>query len=102
MVNDNQNRATNATLLNFMTPHDVEVLVARVIDERMKKFYEMIQPKNDPLIKRATAASILGVSLPTIDKYAKHGLLHVRHVGGRCYFLESEIMSYKEVKKRPV
>lgn len=102
MVNETENRAANATLINFMSPHDVEVLVARVIDERMKKFYEMCQPKADKLISRIESSKILGLSLPTIDKYTKHGLLHVRHIGGRCYFLESEIMSYKEVKKRPI
>ena len=95
MVDNNQ----TATLINFMSPRDVEALVQRVIRQEMQKFYEGIQPKADPLVKRADAAKMLGVSLPTLDNYAKHGLLHAKHVGGRVYFLESEILSYKEVHR---
>ena len=96
MVNDNNQ---NATLINFMSPCDVEALVQRVIRQEMQKFYEGIQPKADPLVARKDAASMLGVSLVTLDKYGKCGILHPRHVGGRIYYLDSELLSFKEVRR---
>lgn len=94
------NRVQNATLISQMTPHDVEVLVGRVIDERMKKFWEAIQPKADPLIKRREAAKMLGVSLPTLDNYAKAHILHAQHRGGRVFFLESELLTFKQANRK--
>ena len=65
----------------------------------MQKFYEGIQPKADPLVKRVDASKMLGVSLPTLDAYAKAHILHPRHVGGRVYYLESELLKHKEVSR---
>lgn len=85
----------NSVLIQGATLEDIERMVNRAVDARMKAFYESIQPKPDPLIKRVDAAKQLGVSLPTLDNYGKYCILHPRHVGGRVYYAQSEIDRFK-------
>lgn len=90
----------NSVLIQSATLADIERMINRAVDARMKAFADSIQPKPDPLIKRVDAAKQLGVSLPTLDGYGKYGILHPRHVGGRVYYPQSEIDRFKfNVKK---
>ena len=90
---------SNAVLLQDCTLQDIEKMINRAISERMKEFYEAIKEKPPVLIKRKEAARRLGVSLPTLDAYAKAGFLQVKHLGGRVYFEESEVEQYKQHNK---
>ena len=84
----------NSVLIQGATLADIEKMINRAVDARMQAFYEQIQEKPDPLVKRHEAAKMLGVSLPTIDKYGLYGILHPKHVGGRVYFAQSELEKY--------
>ena len=84
----------NSVLIQGATIADLERMIDRAIAKRMEDFYKSIQPKPDPLVKRVDASKQLGVSLPTLDTYAKYGILHPRHVGGRIYYAQSEIDTY--------
>ena len=84
----------NSVLIQGATLADLERMIDRAVAKRMEDFYKSIQPKPDPLIKRVDAARLLGVSLPTLDNYGKYGILHPRHVGGRIYYVQSEIDTY--------
>ena len=84
----------NSVLIQGATLADIERMIDRAIVKRMEDFYKSIQPKPDPLVKRVDAARLLGVSLPTLDNYGKYGILHPRHVGGRIYYVQSEIDTY--------
>ena len=84
----------NSVLIQGATLADIERMIDRAVAKRMEDFYKPIQPKPDPLVKRVDAAKQLGVSLPTLDNYGKHGILHPRHVGGRIYYTQSEIDTY--------
>ena len=86
--------SSNAVLIQGATLADIEAMVDRAVAKRMEDFYQSIQPKPDPLIRRVDAAKQLGVSLPTLDKYGHYGILHPRHVGGRIYYAQSEIDTY--------
>ena len=85
----------NAVLIQSCTLEDIEKMINRAVERRMDEFYESIREKPSVLIKRKEAAARIGVSLPTLDMYAKTGLLHSRHIGGRVYFEEAEIDAYK-------
>ena len=86
----------NAVLIQDCTLADIEAMVNRAVDKRMKEFYENIKEKPPVLIKRKEAAKRLGVSLPTLDQYAKAGFFRVQHLGGRIYFEEAEVIKYKQ------
>lgn len=85
----------NAILLQNCTLQDIEHMINKAVGERMSEFYERIREKPPVLIKRKEAAKRLGVSLPTIDAYAKANILHAKHLGGRIFYEESEIEKYK-------
>lgn len=93
-MNDGQQPLVNSVLIQGATLQDLERMIDRAVAKRMEDFYKSIQPKPDPLIKRVDAARLLGVSLPTLDNYGKYGILHPRHVGGRIYYVQSEIDTY--------
>lgn len=89
----------NSVLIQGATLSDIERMVNRAVDARMKAFYESIKEKPPVMIKRKEAAKMLGVSLPTLDQYSKFGILHPKHLGGRVFYDEAEIEKYKQTKK---
>lgn len=89
----------NSVLIQGATLADIERMINRAVDARMKEFYDSIKEKPPVLVKRKAAAAILGVSLPTLDSYGKFGILHPQHLGGRVYYDEAEIEKYKQQKK---
>ena len=89
----------NSVLIQGATLADIERMINRAVDARMKEFYDSIKEKPPVLVKRKAAAAILGVSLPTLDSYGKFGILHPQHLGGRVYYDEAEIEKYKQTKK---
>ncbi len=86
----------NAVLLMNCTLDDIERMIDRAIAKRMRDFYESLRQKPPVLVKRKEAAAMLGVSTVTLDKYAKFKLLHVRHVGGRCFYELDELEHYQQ------
>ncbi len=86
----------NAVLLQGCTLADIERMINKAVGERMNAFYESIKERPPVLIKRKVAAERLGVSLPTLDMYAKHGFLRAQHLGGRVYFDEADVEKYAQ------
>lgn len=87
---------TTSTLIQYASLQDVERMIDKAVQKRMDEFYERIRDKPPALIKRKVAAERLGVSLPTLDQYAKHGFLKITHLGGRVYFDEAEVEAYRQ------
>lgn len=90
----------NAVLIQGATLADIERMIDKAVEKRMSAFYESIKEKPPALIKRKEAASRLGVSLPTLDAYAKAGFIRPHHLGGRIYFNEAEIEQYQQKNKQ--
>ena len=84
----------NSVLIQGATLADIERMIDRAVARRIEDFYESVRSKPSPLVRRKEAARMLGVSLPTLDNYGKYGILHPRHVGGRIYYVQSEIDTY--------
>ncbi len=98
-MNTNSPSPQNAVLLQGCTLADIERMINKAVGERMKTFYESIKERPPVLIKRKVAAERLGISLPTLDAYAKAGILHARHIGGRVYFDEADVEKYAQNQK---
>lgn len=86
----------NSVLIQVATLEDIERMVTRAVDARIKAFYESIKVKPPVMVRRKDAAKMLGVSLPTLDLYGKVGILHPKHLGGRVYYIEDEILKFKQ------
>lgn len=90
----------NSVLVQGATLADIEAIVNRAIDKRMASFYESIREKPSLLVKRIDAAKVLGISLPTLDAYAKANIIHAKRVGGRVYFSDDELHSLKRTREK--
>ena len=86
----------NSVLIQNATLDDLRDIIDAAVEKRIAEFYKSVTVKPPCLIKRKEAAAMLGVSLPTIDAYARSGILHAKHVGGRVFFDEEEIKKYKQ------
>ena len=86
--------SSNAVLIHNVTLADIEQMVCRVMEKRMDAFYERIRQKPPTLIRRKDAARMIGVSLPTIDKLGKHGILRAHHLGGLVFYEEDELNAF--------
>lgn len=80
------NDANNCVLVQSCTLADIESMINRAVKKAVAEFYEDIQPKEPVYVRRKEAAQIMGVSLPTLDAYARAGLIKPRHVGGRIFY----------------
>lgn len=89
----------NSVLIQGATLADIEQMIDRAVAKRMEVFYETIKEKPPVMVRRKDAAAFLGVSLPTLDAYGKYGILHPKHLGGRVYYDEAEIIKYQQNKK---
>lgn len=97
-----QNDIQNAVLLTNCTLADIERLIDRAIAKRMKEFVDSLKNKPPVLIPRKEAAAMLSVSVVTLDKYGKVGILHPKHVGGKVFYSEEELEHYRQhPPKRP-
>lgn len=85
----------NSVLIQETTLTDIERMINRAVDARMSEFYERINQKPRVMVKRKDAARMLGVSLPTLDAYAKIGMLHAKHVGGRVFYSDEELLRFR-------
>lgn len=88
----------NSVLIQGCTLQDIERMINRAVDARMAAFYETIKEKPPVMVPRIEVAKRLGISLPTLDAYGKHNILHPRHLGGRIYYNETEIISFSKTK----
>ena len=84
----------NCVLIQNATLADIEKMICRAVDARMAAFYQSIREKPETMIHRADAADKLHISKVTLDKYAKFGLLHPKHVGGRIWYSLTEIENF--------
>jgi excisionase family DNA binding protein len=71
----------------------IEVLVRSLKDEKP-------EPKRVSYLTREETAELLKITLPTIDKYTREGIIKGSKIGSRVLYLESEIM--ESVKEIPV
>ena len=84
-----------STLIQQATIGDIEAIVGRVVRKELTALLSgFSQPKSKAaaLVPRREAAHRLGVSLTTIDNWAKAGIIHAIRRGGRVYFSEKELI----------
>lgn len=89
----------NGVLIQGATLSDIEAIVNRAIEAKMKDFYESIRHKPPVLVKRKVAAQRLGISLPTLLSYTKAGFLHPVHLGGQIFYDEEDLERYRQKNK---
>lgn len=70
----------------------------KLISEMFAKSQKAV---DNEFITRKAAAQILGISLPTLDKYIREGLVSAAHINGRYRLRKSDVInSLTEVKHK--
>ncbi|RGW32825.1 helix-turn-helix domain-containing protein [Bacteroides stercoris] len=87
--------SSNALLIQQCTMNDVEKVLSRLLDEKLANILPISTPteceSRDGLYKRKEAADMLGVSLVTLDTWAKAGIIKSRKIGTRIYYTKNAI-----------
>lgn len=82
----------------------IEGAVQRTMDQWLNK--ESQQTKGDELVTRQEAANLLGISLPTLHHYSKHGVVPAYRIGSRVRFKKTELLDclkkVQTLKYRPL
>lgn len=73
-----------------LTPAQLKQLVRETISEVLDR---TSQPTQQEYFTREEASELLKVSLVTIDKYSKQGLIRSQRIGGRILFHAEDILS---------
>ena len=73
-----------------LTPAQLKQLVRETISEVLDR---TPQPTQQEYFTREEASELLKVSLVTIDKYSKQGLIRSHRIGGRVLFHAEDIRS---------
>ncbi|MDB4089265.1 helix-turn-helix domain-containing protein [Flavobacteriales bacterium] len=85
---------------------DLRNIISEVIQTKLELLKEvgstLNNSKTPELITRKEVAQIFGVSLVSIDKWRKHGILpKTIKQSGRTYFLRKEIIEFITTKSNP-
>lgn len=86
----------NATLIQGATLENLESMVSRLLDEKLANITNPTPeidkgPRGDGLYKRKETAEKLGISLVTLDKWTKTGIITGRKIGTRVYYTIGDI-----------
>ncbi len=92
----------NAILIQGTTINDLESMISRLLDIKLANASTPKVDENpkDRLYKRKVAAEKLQISLVTLDKWTKQGIIAARKIGSRMYYTDSDINNaLKKVSK---
>jgi excisionase family DNA binding protein len=74
------------------SPEQLKEDIATELRKHLDKFLEHYKPQRpDEYLSRTEAANLLSVDLSTIHNWCKKGVLKPLQLGGRVYFLRSDI-----------
>ena len=84
---------SDSVLIHGITLNDVERLFNTIneIDSKISNIPRPPQQAASGLYKRREAAKKLGVSLVTLDTWAKAGIIHSRKIGTRIYYTQKDM-----------
>ena len=82
------NNKEKKVFMEGCTDQELAVKVAEMVVEVLKP---LLPEKSDPLISRKDAAAMLNISIQTLDKRAKAGLIQDVRIGKKIQFKTSEI-----------
>jgi excisionase family DNA binding protein len=80
---------TNSTLIQNLTPEELSETIRSVIREE----FSLINPKeNSPhYLSRQEVATLLKISLPTLNEYTRTGIIKGSRIGSRVLYSEEDI-----------
>ena len=81
-----------STLLHQVSPGGLRTIIREEIQEHLKPLPE---PK---LIPKNNASKRLGKTVQTLDAWHRAGILRKKYIGGRVFYLDSDIQLLESTK----
>lgn len=92
----------NKSILINLSPQDIAEIVGSTVQQQFEIFSKQQSDKsfNDEIILPDELCKTLGIDRSTLWRWGQRGIVKVHGIGGRRYYLRSEIMeALKQVKK---
>lgn len=82
----------NSIILQNVSLSDIEALLSKVIDEKLKSVVPHHAPiEPGKLLTRTETANLLKISLPTLDDWTKTGVIKAKRIGSRIRYVYSDV-----------
>ena len=86
----------NATLIQGATMKDLENMISRLLDEKLANVASPTLEVNknlggEGLHRPKETAGKLGISLVTLGKWTRQGIINSRKIGSRVYYTDGDI-----------
>lgn len=84
----------NAVLINGISPKDLENMISRIIDEKLDNVSRNPEPEvkgKDGYFTAKETAKILRVSVDTLNKWTKIGVITPRRIGTSIRYTQGDI-----------
>lgn len=81
----------NSIILQNVSLSDIEALVSKVIDDKIKSINPTPANVAGKLLTRQETAKLLKISLPTLDSWTNAGLIKAKRVGTRVRYVYSDV-----------
>jgi len=80
----------------FLSPvpiEDIKEMIEGAVQRTMNQMLNKeTQTQSEDLVTRQQAAKLLGISLPTLHHYSKHGIIPAYRIGSRVRYRRGELM----------
>lgn len=74
------------------TPEQLQELISEGVRKQLQEFLEVYKPQQpNDYLTRSEVCEMLKIEVTTIHNWSKSNILKPRKIGGRVYFLRSEI-----------
>jgi len=87
---------TNSTILENVSTDDLKILISESVRSEISKLIPAAQensPSAEQPISQREAIEFLGKSKQTLIAWRKKGVISAHRLGGRIYYLKSELLA---------
>lgn len=81
----------NSIILQNVSLSDIEALISKVIDDKIKSINPTPTNVASKLLTRQETAKLLKISLPTLDNWTNTGLIKAKRIGTRVRYVYTDV-----------
>ncbi len=93
----------NSVIIQNVTPDDLKNIISNAVEDKIASLLPQRKVSNDYLTRQETA-SLLRISLPTLNDFTKRGLITGHRIGSRVLYsrdlIESSLKEIESIKYR--
>lgn len=84
----------------LMRPDELRAMLTEVVATELAKASSAPEPPTPEYLSRKGVAEVLGISLTTVDTYAREGLLRKHRHGGLIRFRTAEVLDAMRPRRK--